>query len=467
LPPRQFDRDKAVRDITEVERALKEGFPPPGSTTIGSHKKTAIRVAADRIGDDPQEVRRRVGGVSIVGSYERHYKLKPDWSLYVPLPEPEPTPEPEPVTAAQEPEPDPIQVRRDKDEIARLRIALADAQRQAADAQDIRAGVLGLTELPLRPQLVIPSRGDASGGRTVILHLSDVHYGETVNLEEMDGTNKYDAGIAQARLGRFFDKAATLMTEHWSGAKPDEIILCLGGDLVSGLIHDELLQTNFPSVPATVRDVGEHIAGGIAHLSRRVKSPMRVYSVPGNHGRLQHKPQSKGRAPSSLDLLAADFAEATLRGTGIKDIAFYRTASPDAFFTTYGWHWLLTHGDAMGGRGGGTGFIGPIASISKGHRKLVDTAWRTGRPVHYVLTAHYHTSVKTSFGWGNGSVIGYGEYARDLRCDPEPARQNMLVVHPRHGVIVEQPLYLGAQSEGSHYAGPASIIRPSFAEDAA
>jgi hypothetical protein len=167
----------------------------------------------------------------------------------------------------------------------------------------------------------------------------------------------------------------------------------------------------------------------------------------------------------SLDLLATDFAEATLRGADVNGVTWYRTASPDAYFSTYGWHWMVTHGDAMGGRGGGTGFIGPMAAIIKGHRKMVDTSWRSGRPIHYVLTAHYHTTGKTTFGWSNGSVVSYGEYARDLRADPEPARQNMLVVHPRHGVIEERSLYLGSEDEGSLYAGPASVVRPKWGSD--
>jgi hypothetical protein len=468
LPARSFDRDKAVRDITEVERALREGYPPPGGTAHGSHQKNSLRVASDRIGDAPEALRRRVGTPEIPGSYWRNYALKVDWSLYAPpaqapVIEPVPKVEKEPEAPA-----DPIQSRRDKDEIARLKAALADAERKTAEAQDHAAALLDLTTEPLRPRLVIPSKNDpAVGGRTVILHLSDVHYGEVVSLEEMDGVNRYDATVSRVRLGRFFDKAASLMTDYWYGDAPDEIILCLGGDLISGNLHPELAETNDPAIPFTVREVGENIAGGLALLRERVKVPMRVYSVPGNHGRSTQKPQSKGRARSSWDLLATDFVEASLRGAGIRDVPFYRTQSTDAYFSTYGWHWLLTHGDTMGGRGGGTGFIGAMASIIKGHRKLVDTSWRSGRPVHFVLTAHYHTSCETPFGWGNGSVIGYSEFPRDNRMDPEGSRQNMLVVHPRHGVIARHPLYLGVESEGSHYAGPASIIRPVFDGEAA
>lgn len=358
---------------------------------------------------------------------------------------------------------DPIEVRRLRDDNAALKVMLRNAERRAAIAEDIRAGVLGLTEAPLVPTPVPPKGVGGKDDRSVILHLSDIHYGETVDIDEMDGVNRYNSFIAKQRLWRFFNTSSGLMTKHWSGPRPQEIILCLGGDLISGMIHAELLETNYPAIPAAVREVAEIIAGGIAALRERVGCPIRVYGVPGNHGRMTVKPQSKGRAAGSFDTLVMDFIEATLKNTkAASGVTFYRPNSPDAYFSVYGWQWLLTHGDTMGGRGGGTGFIGPMASIIKGHRKLVDTYWRTGRPVHYVLTAHYHTTGKTAFGWGNGSVIGYGEFARDLRADPEPAKQNMLTVHPRLGVIDEQPLYLGAPDEGSLYLGPASLVRPVF-----
>lgn len=232
--------------------------------------------------------------------------------------------------------------------------------------------------------------------------------------------------------------------------------------MISGNLHAELEQTNFPTVPETVREVSEHIGGGITLLRKEVGAPIRVYAVPGNHGRTSPKPQSKNRAPSSLDLLVSDFAEAVTRGAGGADVSFTKATSPDCYFSTYDFKWLLSHGDAIGAKGGGVGFIGQAAVIIKGHRKLVDTSWRSGRPVNFVLTADRHTSLRTTFGWANGSVVGYNEYARDLRADPEPARQDMLVVNPRHGVITEMPLYLGAPEEGSLYAGPATLVRPQW-----
>lgn len=468
MPAYSLTFARALREVADIENALFDGFPPPGQVLIGRHEKTCIRLVADANSDSFQSLIRRIGDPKKPGGSYRHFlkgkhpearKLLVDWARYRPhagagtIVVASPAPEAPPS--------DPIDLRRLRDENSHLRASLKVAERRAADAEDIRASILGLTQEPLKAQIVIPGKHEASpGGRTVILHLSDVHYGETIASEEMDGLNRYDAKVAQARLGRFFAKSADLMTKYWKGDPPDEIILCLGGDLISGNIHPELEQTNLPAVPATVREVGEHIAGGVIMLRNTVKCPIRIYSVPGNHGRMTMKPQSKGRSAGSLDLLATDFAEATTRGARLKDVTWYKAQSPDCYFSTYGWHWLLTHGDAMGGRGGGTGFIGPMATIIKGHRKLVDTSWRTAKPVHFVLTAHFHTTGKTTFGWANGSVCSYGEYARDLRADPEPSRQNMLIVNAHYGVIQEQPLYLGVPSEGSLYSGPASVIRP-------
>jgi hypothetical protein len=82
----------------------------------------------------------------------------------------------------------------------------------------------------------------------------------------------------------------------------------------------------------------------------------------------------------------------------------------------------------MGSRGG-TGFIGPIATIARGHQKLRMAAAASGQPVDVVLTGHLHTSVKTEWGYANGSMVGYSEYANTLRCEPDSAKQWLLLAH--------------------------------------
>jgi hypothetical protein len=402
---------------------------------------------------------------SRLGRADALYGLRPN-GIAPPPRAPRKKGKPRPSPAATSPQPEPVDVvklRRLTDDNARLTRARAELERRIADLEDHRASILGLAAEPLRPRLALPASGPSrGGGRSIVAHLSDVHRGEVVDMAEMDGFNAYSSAISRARLGRFFSRIASLATEHWTGAPPDELILCLGGDMLSGNIHLELIETNDAAVPRAVRDLAEDIAGGLVLLRHVVGVPIRVYTVPGNHSRLTLKSHAKRRAAHNLDLLVSDFTEAAVRGAGVTGVSFHATTSPDAYFSTYAFNWLLTHGDGMG-VGGGKGYIGPIAPITKGHRLLIDSSLKAGKLVHYVLSGHYHTTVRTSFGWGNGSVVGYGEYAgKVLRADPEPAKQNMLVVHERHGVIAHQEIYLGHPSEGSLYAGPAALVRPQW-----
>ena len=405
---------------------------------------------------------------TVVNRIERlmagHYGKAPDFPAPVPKdPKPAKAGAAAGGEAAPKPEPsDPLDIRRLTD---RHSTSKAEVKRLQAEVLDLRAtlsDVKALLGTPPMPSLILPDRAASSedGRRAVVLMLSDIQHGEVVRLDEMDGLNRFDAALSRVRVGRFFATAADLMTAHWQGRPPAEIVLACLGDNISGHLHEELMATDDLVVPHQVRDVGEIIAGGVVHLATTVGVPIRVFSIPGNHGRDTHKPWAKRRAASSWDLLATDFAEMAVRGAGVGGVEWRKSASPDAYFSVFDWRFLANHGDTMGGRGGGTGFIGPSATIVKGHRKLVDVSHRTRRPVHYCLTGHYHTTVKTPFGFANGSVAGYNEYARDLRADPEVAQQNMITVHRRKGVIRLEQIYLGAPDEGSMYAGAGAVARP-------
>ena len=112
---------------------------------------------------------------------------------------------------------------------------------------------------------------------------------------------------------------------------------------------------------------------------------------------------------------------------------FATPKSGDAYFKAAGWNFLLSHGDRMGSRGG-QGFIGPAATIARGHAKLQSNWSLTGRPVDVILTGHLHTSLRLSSGFANGSLAGYGEYARDLRATPDAAKQWLLFAHEHYRV---------------------------------
>lgn len=356
-----------------------------------------------------------------------------------------------PESVITEEDTDPIVERRLRDQLQATRLRLADAERRAADAEDWRSEIMRLTAVPPRPQSIPVKDLGKYNGRSIFLALSDWHLGEVVNYDEMDGLNCYNEEIAKHRLARMFSIVSDLATNYWVGDGPDEIVVWIGGDLISGALHPELVSTDDLTIPESVKQGGEHIAGGLLKLWKMTSIPIRVYDSPGNHGRATQKPQSKLVLRNSYDSLVLDFAEMALRHTDT-DIRFYRSSSIDCVVPIYNWRFLCTHGDRMG-TGGGRGFVGAAAPITRGHKSILNEYTKFAKPPHFIVTGHFHTTMRSPFGWSNGSIIGYSEYAHGLRLGAEGARQTMLVVERDRGVIAEHDLFLGHPDEGTLYQG--------------
>lgn len=315
-------------------------------------------------------------------------------------------------------------------------------------AWEFRQSLMKLTEEPMRPRYEEPKKGKSLGERTVILHLSDWHCGEVVDLEEMEGVNKFNVQIFRNRVNRLIKSVKDLLTVHWKGKPAERLVIIFGGDMITGEIHNELAKTNDKLSAPAIRECCERLAGLLKELSGI--APIDVYSIPGNHGRLTMKPESKGMAVNSYDTLISHLVEMSISGAGIKNVRFFYPKSGDAVFKVYHLTFVAAHGDRIGSRGG-TGFIGPIATIMRGVTKVRSYYAAQNVLVDYVLVGHFHTTSKLPRGFSNGSLIGPSEYSRDLRADPEQSKQNMIVVHSERGVIDFQELKSGDATEGSIY----------------
>ncbi len=293
---------------------------------------------------------------------------------------------------------DPVEVRTLKDRLAASQKAITDLERRAGVAENLRSSVMGLVGAPLPPVHFPPPSTGAASSETIVLFLSDLHWGEVVDLAAMDGANSFNIDIARARLGRWTHAVIDLATKHWSGSPPERIILILGGDLVSGEIHAELAKTNDAKALPAVRDVVAHLSEAIRQIRAAVACPIDIISLPGNHGRSTMKPESKQAAETSYDTLVCDFLEMTLAKES--GLTFWKPVSGDAVFQVYGWTVLATHGDRIGSRGG-QGFIGPAGTAARGFKRI--TADYAGRDIliDLILIGHFHTPLELEEGFVN------------------------------------------------------------------
>lgn len=410
-------RAEAVRRINAINAALKSGYPRTGT----QRKIGAVNAAAVALGISRQTLH------SSIAIIKRTHNLEPDWSLEKVAP-----------TASI---PEVIEDRRQKDQISGLRKQVVSLQRELASMQDLRRALFNLTSDPVSPPNWTIKETKAGAPGIPMLFGSDFQWGETVRANELDGINAFNVKIAQARYRLLIEKTIDLSFNHMVNPQYPGIIYMRGGDMVSGDIHQELRETNELSANPAVKSLVEEETAGITRLADKFGAVW-VISVPGNHGRTTMKPQAKRAVESNYDTVSAWWLESIFRGD--KRVQFMTPESGDALFSVYGWRYLLTHGDKIGSRGG-EGFIGPAATIARGMKKLVDYYAGLGQTVDRIFIGHFHEAMELRWGFCNGSLPGYSEYAKMNRMSPDVPKQWLFFSHPSHGLTVRWPIMLEAK----------------------
>lgn len=427
-------REEAEKIISLIEQALRDGDFPDGHKCNG-RERLASATAAKILGVHRSVIARKIAQA------KKEYGLQPNWKIFC---------------ETNEQDADHIIVRRLKDKLARAETRAATAERTSISSEAIREGILGLSATPLNPPSWKPSTANKRDQReALILMVSDVHMGETIDFDQMGGRNKFDKKICAKRIERLFQGVVKMGTTHWSGPPPGVIYVILGGDLISGEIHEELAKSNdLLAIPA-VRELATHIISGLELLLRSFDCEVRVVSIPGNHGRTTRKPESKGFVVNSYDTLVAWLVESWFMAKTTKKISFSAPASGDALINICGWNFLFTHGDRIGSRGG-MGMVGPSATIARGMQRLIQDYASEQIVIDYIMVGHFHSSMELEQGFANGSLSGPSEYSRSGRMRSSPPSQWLVSVHPEYGVARRWKLLVGHPSEGSVCSGRAS-----------
>jgi transposase-like protein len=320
-----------------------------------------------------------------------------------------------------------------QDQIVELQSQLRTLHRDNLTAESVRTSIIGLSEqTPNIPGWVAsPPTLKASHAGTPCTIWSDWHWGEVVDQAQVNGINSYSIAAARKRARALVEKTITLAKRHMVGTDYPGIVVNLGGDMISGDIHDELSETNeLPTMPVLLDLMGVLIWA----LRRMADEFGRVFvpCVAGNHGRNTAKPRMKDRAYSNFDWLLYCLLEKQFEGD--KRVAFHIPAGADAYYTVAGHRYLLTHGDNIGVKGG-DGIIGLIGPVMRGDFKMRVASDATGEPYDTLLMGHWHTYVPLPRVIVNGSIKGYDEYAKlALRARPEAPSQALWFTHPEHGI---------------------------------
>ena len=335
---------------------------------------------------------------------------------------------------------DPNNLAHVKQKLKRAQTELAAAQAKALDAETIKRKIIGLKEGAENaeiPNWVVTPRGPDSAPGVPILFVSDLHWGEVVHPSQINGVNRYNLDIAHTRMNRLASTAVHLLEIISPKMDYPGLVMPLGGDMISGNIHDELSASNELNTMPTVLDLFGKLSGLIKFMADRFGNVF-LPCVTGNHGRDTTKIWAKDRHHTSFDWLL--YCILAKHFEGDKRVTFQIPDGPDAYFRVYGHRYLLSHGDQFRG---GDGMIGALGPIIRGDHKKRSRNAQIDMEYDTLLIGHWHQYCHLSRLIVNGSLKGYDEYAYSGNFPYEAPQQALWLTHPQYGITYRMPVFVG------------------------
>ncbi len=302
-------------------------------------------------------------------------------------------------------------------------------------------------EFPVPDRIKPPIRRVRSVGEEVAVILcSDWHIGEVVRPEQVSNVNVFNENVAASRLELFATKIVELVELQRHYTSINKAVIWLGGDMVSGVIHEELKDTAILLAVEQTALAGYLMAQFIAEVSTLFREVVVITTV-GNHGRLSKKRAFKTHTVNNLDYVAYQICAFALRN--YKHIRFYVDASIFRFADVNGWRFVFSHGDETRSwmQIPFYGLRRDYASKQAINVYVHNNGDLTGavQPVNYKVIGHFHTTGLIPDNYGfiimNGSLKGVDEFSFTKGFISRPS-QYLFGVHKEYGVTFNYPVWL-------------------------
>lgn len=309
-----------------------------------------------------------------------------------------------------------------------LRAVVRDLERRNAELEEANAFLLGVGELKEEwttyPITLSKTKRKGLPEATYVSLASDWHVDERVRPDQIGGRNEYNPEIAQERGRKFWQSNLTMLNAARAAWHIPKILLWLGGDFITGYIHEEYEAENYLSPTEATLLAFQMLTSGIDHLlAHSDAEEILIVTSNGNHGRTGKKKRISDDFRNSYEfmlyqLLAMHYkAESRIKfqlGTG-----YYNTVP------VYGMDIRFSHGDAVRSSGGVGGLAPPL------YRRIGKLA-QGGNRVALDCMGHHHQLDFMRLFVRNGSLIGWNLFAEFMGCEPELPRQASFIIDSKH-----------------------------------
>jgi hypothetical protein len=267
------------------------------------------------------------------------------------------------------------------------------------------------TDPPIMPSIL---RDKGKRELCAVVLASDWHVEEeSLPVEPFD---EYNLAIADKSQQKFFNGIVDLIQHHRASGKLNIEYLCLwlGGDFMTGYIHEDCKMTSQLSPTETMIWLIPRLEGGIRMLLKelnlvRIEIPCSF----GNHGRTTLKPMIAVGAENSYEWLMYHMLADRFKDD--ERVHFEITKSAHQYVNIYGYTLHFHHGDHVNYAGG---ILGPGVPFMK----AID-AWNYAKQSDITHIGHYHDYNVFKRGIMNGSLIGYTPFAMKVKARKAPPVQ--------------------------------------------
>lgn len=270
-----------------------------------------------------------------------------------------------------------------------------DARRESFIELIERAIAVNVESFKYKSSPVIDSNED------MVVCLSDLHAGIEVN----NWWNTYNTGILKKRLHKYLDEICEIQKLHQ--CKVCNVVL--GGDQVSGLIHNNLRLQNNENVVEQLKIAVTYIGEFVYELHSWFEE-VNIYSVSGNHSRLNANKDDHLKGEELDDIIPFCLKLQFANNNNIHicdDISQKIDSTISAFVTRGGKRFFIVHGDKD-----------TPSNVVKNLTLISGT-----KPDGIIMGHRHHNAYDTEHNVKViqcGCVVGMDDYCVDKRISGEP-----------------------------------------------
>lgn len=301
-------------------------------------------------------------------------------------------------------------------ELRELRASARKDRKLDVQAERLLQEIRNITP-PATPTYEAPDVAEGLGHQHVhVLLLSDLHMGEVVDSEAMNGLGEYNYEILQSRMHHIHQ--ALISFQNNRPYPIGELRVYSLGDMTGGKHHQELAETNEFGLAQQAWLTGMLLGQFYEGLVDAYPSIV-VEGVAGNHSRMNEKAQAK-QVFDSFDWLANKTAELYL--------AKYPSITHDYPLSAFkvsnvaGKTILLGHGDGVRSSMPGV----PWGGVLRRFNQLKTTYARMGHMLDYWAMGHFHQPCVVPGIFMNGAVKGPDEWVLKTFGTADPWCQLLL-----------------------------------------